>query len=132
MAASIFEYIDLLRRSQPLPQWAFEELKQLSARSFRFKEGSSASNTAVRLSQTLHQPWRRSEILSAPYTLTEIDPVEIKKALGYLMQDTCRVKVTSQKALKGLEYDQKERWYGTEYTVKPLDKDWFKVCPPAC
>ena len=56
-----------------------------------------------------------------------MDHDEFRKVLSHLVSDTCRVIVTSKEPLKGLEPDKREKWYGTEYTVKPLDKEWFKV-----
>ena len=48
-------------------------------------------------------------------------------ALDYLSHNKSRVRITSQSAVDGLAWDQKEHWYSTEYTLKKLNISFFMV-----
>lgn len=126
VVAAIFEYIKLLK-SQPYPEWAFRELQHLNDRAFKFVEAAESCDLAVDLCTSLQEPWSRNEILVAPYILRDFQPQEVTTALGYLDHTRCRVRVASQQPLEGLKWDKKEEWYGTEYTLRKVDDQFFKV-----
>lgn len=95
---------------------------------FRFLEADpSVSEDAVDFSTALHNPWPRSQVFSAPYTLTDDDPEKIKEALAYLTKEKAQIFVATNKDIDRLKYDQREKWYGTEYAVESLKSDWFEV-----
>lgn len=114
-------------RSKPIPKYLFDELKQNRARVFRYKASQDPADLANSICGAMQMPWPRSQLLSTPYTYASFDSAEVQKALSYLSMDACQVRVTSSSALPGLEWKEKERWYGTEYVVAPLTQEWFKV-----
>jgi secreted Zn-dependent insulinase-like peptidase len=123
---SIFEYLKLLR-SKPLPAWTFSELKRILEMAFKFQEATSPADKALEISTDLHNTWPRSEVLHGSYAVTDEDAEKVKYALSYLVKEKARVTVASQKPVEGLTYDQREKWYGTEYQVQSLDNRWFEV-----
>ncbi|KAF2673613.1 LuxS/MPP-like metallohydrolase [Microthyrium microscopicum] len=124
IAKVIFQYIALLREGTP-QEWVFEELKNVGEVEFRFKQNSSASKTASRLSGMMQRPYPRDELLSAPVTTRVFSPAKIQEGLEYLRPDNVRITVVSQN-YPGT-WDKKEAWYGTEYSYQPWPKDFKKM-----
>ncbi|KAK4053747.1 metalloprotease [Microbotryomycetes sp. JL201] len=114
----IFAYIDLLRTNPP-EQWAFDEVARLSEMAFRFKEKSPPTSTTMELALCMSRPYPREKLLSAPYKSTDWNPQLIRDLLEQMTPDQCRIMVASQDPIEGRVYDQKEKWYGTEYTIAP-------------
>lgn len=128
VTAAIFEYIRLLKNTQPFPTWVHQEVQKVLANEYRFLEGSSSiSDDADVISTSLHEPYSRSQILSAPYRLAEYDPEAIKAVLEYLIKDKAQVFICSHSDIEGLKYDKREKWYGTEYRIDALKPEWFDV-----
>ncbi|CAG8531276.1 2424_t:CDS:10 [Paraglomus occultum] len=118
----IFQYIDMLKR-EGVKKWIFDENAQLAAMQFRFKDKSSVSSYTSQVSNFMQRPYPREWILSAPYLSFEYDPAQIEHALDCLRKDRFTLMVVG-KQLEGL--DQKEKWYGTEYSVKKIGDGFLK------
>lgn len=114
-------------KKQPFPKYLFDEMKENAGRSFRYLSNQDPVDVANELSNTMQMPWPRSQLLSAPYRSGDFDIADIKKALDCLSMEVCQVWVLSQTPVDGLEWQSKERWFRTQYTVRPLTKEWFKV-----
>ena len=99
----------------------------LSKMSFQFAEKLQPENYVVRIVDYLHKPYPREKVLSAPYVVSDFNRDQIAGALSCLSVDQCRVTVSSQEPLNGFIYDQKEQWYGTQYTITPLPKSLLEV-----
>lgn len=119
VAAVVFHYIALLKATPP-QEWAFKEISMLNEIAFRFQEPFQPISYATTLSSWLQKPYPRSQVLSAPVLATEFDRDQILGVLSQLDIDNCRITVGSQSAVDGLEYNEKEKWYGTQYTVQPF------------
>jgi insulysin len=127
VASTVYEYIKLLK-NQPFPAWVFEELRQMLQIRFRFLETRGpVSNAAIAISVALQSRAPRAHIFAAPYTLTDQDPKSLKHALSYLVKDKAQIIVASPVEVEGLTYNERDRWYGTEYAIDPLKSEWFKV-----
>ncbi|GAA5941905.1 uncharacterized protein JCM15063_000815 [Sporobolomyces koalae] len=122
IAQMIFAYIALLRSNPPGEQ-TFKEVAALSQLAFRFKEASSPQNTTSMLSMTMSKPYPRAKLLSAPWLCTEWHPQQVDELVQLLTPQNCRMFVVAQKEVGGREYQEREKWYGTEYTIeKTSDK----------
>lgn len=127
----IFKYIDLIKSSPP-QEWAFQEVSTLSALAFRFKEKSPPTTTAMHLSLQMSRPYPRHLLLAAPWQANTWDPELIAQHSAALGPESCRLMVASQQPLEGHEYERKEEWYGTEYTIIPMPETLLKVrLPPS-
>ena len=114
----IFQYIALLKETPP-QQWIFNETKGMSEVDFRFQQKTPASSFTSRISSVMQKPLPRERLLSGSSVLRKFDPEAISKGLGYLRTDNFRLTITSQH-FPG-NWDQKERWYGTEYKIQRID-----------
>ncbi|SCV66942.1 BQ2448_5588 [Microbotryum intermedium] len=125
VSAVIFAYFDLLR-SHPPSEWAFDEVAQLSKLAFRFKEKGSPTNTAMGLALSMSKPFPREKLLSAPWLSTEWNPEIVVDLIGKLKPENCRILVAANEPIGDRVYDQKERWYGTEYTIEAMSDKLLK------
>jgi insulysin len=104
----------------------------LSEIAFRFKEKSPPTTTAMQLSLQMSKPYPRELLLSAPWLTSSWDEDIIMAATNHLSVDECRMMVASQEPLVGKDYNMREKWYGTEYTIEPLSDRLLKasqLCP---
>lgn len=121
VAKVIFEYIAMIKQREP-EQWIFDEMKNLSEVDFRFMQKIPASRFTSNLSSVMQKPLKREWLISGGL-LRRFDPALIKKALSYLRADNFRLIVVSQDFPGG--WDEKEKWYGTEYKVEKIPQDFL-------
>ncbi|KAJ5536000.1 Peptidase M16 core [Penicillium frequentans] len=121
VAKVIFEYIAMIKEREP-EQWIFDEMKNLAEVDFRFKQKTPASRFTSRLSSVMQKQLPREWLLSGSL-LRRFDSALIKKAMSYLRADNFRLIIVSQE-YPG-DWDQKEKWYGTEYKVEKIPADFL-------
>lgn len=118
-----FQYVGLLRETPP-QEWIFEEQKGLADVAFKFKQKTPASRFTSKNSSLMQRPIPREWLLSGFSRLREFDPELIKKTLDCLSTDNFRMTIISQRFPGG--WDQKEKWYGTEYKVEKIPEDFME------
>ncbi|RAL11158.1 a-pheromone processing metallopeptidase Ste23 [Aspergillus homomorphus CBS 101889] len=121
VARVIFEYIAMIKEGEP-QQWIYDEMKNLAEVEFRFKQKTPASRFASNLSSKMQKPHPREWLLSTGL-LRKYDPALIKEALSYLRPDNFRMLIVAQD-YPG-DWDQKEKWYGTEHKVEDIPQDFM-------
>lgn len=117
----LFQYISLLKETPP-QQWILEEMKGMAEVDFRFQQKSPASSFTSRISSVMQKPLPRERLLSGTSVIRQFDSEAITKGLSYLRPDNYRLTIVSQN-FPG-DWDQKEKWYGTEYKVERIDKEF--------
>lgn len=119
----LFNYIGMLQTAGP-KQWIYEELAELSAVKFRFKDKEQPMTMAINVASSLQYiPFE--DILSSRYLLTKFEPERIKQLLDMLVPTNMYVRVVSQK-FKGREGNTTEPVYGTEMKMTDISKDVMK------
>ncbi|SCZ96677.1 BZ3500_MvSof-1268-A1-R1_Chr4-4g07543 [Microbotryum saponariae] len=133
----VFEYLDILASTTP-QRWAFDEMMKLGQIGWRWKENGQPTalvkSLASRMAKTLYPP---EKILSGPWYATKFDGELFKTYARRLRMEKCRIFLGSREVVGGREWDQKERYYGTEYRIDRLDTDRFALTssmgdPAAC
>lgn len=117
-----FQYISMLKETPP-QEWIFEENKNLAEIEFKFKQKSPASKFTSRTSAVMQLPLPREWLLSGDSRLRKFEPELIKKGLSYLRPDNFKLNIVSQTYPGG--WDQKEKWYGTEYKSEKIPQDFM-------
>ncbi|SPO41170.1 related to STE23 - Metalloprotease involved in a-factor processing [Pseudozyma flocculosa] len=126
---SVFKYIHLLRSSK-LEEWTHREVSQLSELMFRFREKSDPADYASAIATEMQMPYPREWILSGAYLSREFDLPQIQQTLDMLSPRNCRVMVAAKTLPDGTaEWEGREKWYGTEYTVRPLPERLLDLAP---
>ena len=113
----VFQYISMLQQTPP-QKWIVDEIGGMAKVDFRFKQKSPASSFTSKLSSEMQKPLPREWLLSGSSLIREFDAQAIIKAMSFLRTDNYRLRVVS-KDYPG-DWDQKERWYGTEYRTEKL------------
>lgn len=114
----VFQYISLIKENPP-QSWICDEIKGMAEVDFRFEEKSPASTFTSRLSSIMQKPYPREWLLSGSSLIRKFDSEAISKAMTCLRTDNYRLTVVSQ-TFPG-DWDQKDRWYGTEYRCQRVD-----------
>ncbi|KAF2705769.1 LuxS/MPP-like metallohydrolase [Pleomassaria siparia CBS 279.74] len=118
----IFQYIAMVRE-QPPQKWVVDEQIRMSEVDFRFKQKSPPSRTTSALAAVMQKPYNRKMLLSGPAVIRKFDAERISQAMTYLRPDNFRLNVVSQDFPGG--WDQKEKWYGTEYKSEKIPEDFL-------
>nr|XP_036584366.1 zinc protease [Colletotrichum truncatum]KAF6793884.1 zinc protease [Colletotrichum truncatum] len=117
-----FQYVSLLRESAP-QEWIFDEQKSMADVDFKFKQKTPAKQFTSRISSAMQQPLPREWLLSGYIRLRKFDSQLIEKGLACLRPDNFRMTIISQK-FPG-NWNQKEKWYGTEYCLEKIPDDFM-------
>lgn len=118
----IFQYIAMLKE-QPPQEWIVDEMKQLAEVDFKFKQKIPASRTTSSLSGVMQKPFPRDRLLSAQSLIWKFNPEAISRGLAHLNPDNFRMTIVSQE-FPGT-WDQKEKWYGTDYKYEKIPQDFL-------
>ncbi|KEY67145.1 hypothetical protein S7711_03006 [Stachybotrys chartarum IBT 7711] len=115
-----FQYVSLVKETPP-QEWIFQEQKGIADVDFKFKQKTPASRFTSRISSVMQKPLPREWLLSGQSRLRKFEPKLIEKALGQIRPDNFRMTIVSQ-TFPG-NWDQKEKWYGTEYRYEKIPSD---------
>ncbi|MCJ1310738.1 Insulinase (Peptidase M16) [Agyrium rufum] len=117
----VFQYIALLKDAPP-QKWIVDEVKGMAEVDFRFKQKTPASSFTSVLSSEMQKCLPRDWLMSGSRLIRQFDADAITHALNFLRTDAYRLTIVS-KEFPG-DWDQKERWYGTEYRVEKIPKEF--------
>ncbi|KAI1854932.1 hypothetical protein JX265_002571 [Neoarthrinium moseri] len=117
-----FQYVALLRETPP-EEWIFEEQKGMADVDFKFKQKTPASRFTSKIGSVMQKPLPREWLLSGQSRLRKFDPKLIAKGVEHLRPDNFRMTIISQD-FPG-DWDQKEKWYGTEYKAEKIPDDFL-------
>ena len=118
---TVFQYVALMQEVAP-QQWIFDDMKDMAEVDFRFKQKSPASRFTSRMSSVMQKPLPRSWLLSGLSKIRVFDPKSISQAIQFLRPDNFRMIVVTQDYKGG--WDQKEKWYGTDYKLAKISPDF--------
>ena len=117
----VFQYISLIKESPP-QRWIVDEVKGMAEVDFRYQQKSPASSFTSAISSIMQKPLPREWLLSGSRLIRKFDSEAISEALSYLRPDNYRLTIVS-KDFPG-DWDQNEKWYGTEYRTERIDPDF--------
>ncbi|KAF1343553.1 STE23-like protein [Delphinella strobiligena] len=120
---SVFQYIAMIKEHPP-QEWVVTEMAQLADVDFKFKPKIPASKTTSSYSGVMQKPYPREKLLSAGSLIWKFDAAAISRGLDCLRADNFRFQLVSQE-FPG-DWNEKEKWYGTEYKYEPIPQDFLK------
>lgn len=115
----LFQYLNMVKTAGP-QKWIFEESAQLEATRFRFKDKESPMGYVRNLSSLMHD-YPMQEVICGSYVLDDWKPDLITDVCSRLIPDKVKV-CTVGKSFAG-KTNLKEKWYGTEYRIQPVQED---------
>lgn len=126
-----FAYIKMLSTSQNLEK-CYKELQYIEETGFRFQSQKTAFDNVQNLTVNMKN-YPIKDILTGPELYFEYNDDEIQSIIRQLNEFKFNIMVTSEKKYdEALNYDQKEKWFGTEYTSIPMPTEWIDAwnnCP---
>ncbi|KAJ4178578.1 metalloprotease [Fusarium falciforme] len=117
---TFFQYIALLHESPP-QEWIFQELKGMADIEFKYMEKTSPSSFTSTISSVMQTPLSREWLLSGYSRLRTFEPKQIEEALVTFRPDNFRMTIVSRNYPGN--WNQKEKWYGTEYRSEKIPED---------
>ncbi|KAB2825365.1 insulinase family protein [Aliivibrio finisterrensis] len=122
-----YQYIELIKQ-QGFDEWRYSEKKAVLESAFQFQEKSKPLDLVSHLVMNL-QRYHAEDAMYADYMMEGYHEQQIKDLLEQLTPKKMRVTLVAQ----GLEYDHKDKWYHTPYSVHPLTENqlafWKNVEP---
>lgn len=118
----MFQYIGILRETPPL-EWVFDEQKGMTDINFKYQQKIPAVKFTSHVSAEMQEPLPREWLISGYSRLRKFNAQAIEDGLSYLRPDNFRFTIVSQ-TFPG-EWDQTEKWYGTEYKYEKIPKDFL-------
>ncbi|KAI1168102.1 peptidase M16 inactive domain-containing protein [Nemania serpens] len=122
VAKVFFQYISLLRQTSP-QEWIFNEQREMADVEFKFKQKTPASRFTSKISSVMQKPLPREWLLSGQSRLRKFDPAMIEKGVSLLRPDNMRMTIVSRD-YPG-DWDEKEKWYGTEYKSEKIPQEFL-------
>ncbi|KAJ9631146.1 metalloprotease [Knufia peltigerae] len=116
----VFQYIGMMKANPPV-EWMYEEMKNMAEVDFRFRQKTPPSRFTSATSSVMQRQLPRNMLLSGTSRLRRFDAQAIVQAMQYLREDNFRLMLVSQEYPGS--WDQKERWYGTDYKVEHIPTD---------
>ncbi|KAI1159414.1 Metalloenzyme, LuxS/M16 peptidase-like protein [Nemania serpens] len=114
--------VGLTKETSP-QEWIFREQKEMADVEFRFKQKTSESRFANETSSMMQKPLPREWLLSGESRFRKFDPEMIEKGIHLLRPDNIMMTIVSQD-YPG-DWDQKEKWYGTEYKSEKIPTEFL-------
>ncbi|XP_055534870.1 nardilysin isoform X2 [Wyeomyia smithii] len=119
---AIYSYVRMLKRSGPV-EWLYEELKEIEATSFRYRKEKDASDNVEELVVNMRY-YPSKDIITGSELYFRYNPEEIQTVIDNLNLPNFNIMISSTKPYKGISYDRKEKWFGTEYTCQDIPQEW--------
>lgn len=91
---------------------------------FKFKQKTPASRFTSKISSVMQRPLPREWLLSGLSRLRKFDPVHIREGIECLRPENLRMTIISRDSPG--KWDQKEKWYGTEYTSEKIPNGFLE------
>lgn len=120
VVAAVYQYVRLLQKKLPFPNWIFKETQDIGLIEFRFKSKESPINYTSYLAGVMHR-YPTKYIVSGGYLLYGYDAGKVQQILESLTPQRMRLTVVS-KTFEG-KTESVEKWYGTPYTETQIDAE---------
>lgn len=119
----VFEAIAGLRQTG-VPNYLFEEKNVISELKFQYQSRQDAFKMAESIGESLPNEslstYPRKQLLASGYS-----PKRVAQTLALLKPETCYIAFSASPSITGVQPDQKERWFGAEYSLKPIPPEWL-------
>ncbi|KAL0818303.1 hypothetical protein ABMA28_008789 [Loxostege sticticalis] len=121
---ALFSYINMLRHIGPSER-IYNEIKAIEETGFRFDEESQPADYVEMLSENMHQ-YPPEHYITGDRLYYKYDPKGITELLDCMRADTVNIMILSNKHSTPIQYDTKEKWFGTQYRREEIPKNWLE------
>ncbi|XP_022541381.2 nardilysin [Astyanax mexicanus] len=120
VAHLVFQYLKMLQTLGP-QQRIYEEIQKIEANEFRYQEQTDPIEYVEDVCENM-QLFPKEDFLTGDQLLFEYKPEVISAALNLLTPDKVNLLLLSPEH-EG-QCPLKEKWFGTQYSVEDIQKDW--------
>lgn len=125
-----FAFIKQLSTCKNLEE-CYKELQYIEETGFRYQSQKTAFDNVQNIAVNMkHYPLK--DVITGPELYFEYDDEQIQSVISVLNEFKFNIMVTSVINYDGIVFDQKEKWFGTEFTSIPMPKEWMDAwnnCP---
>ncbi len=118
-----FEAISGLKETG-IPSYLFQEQNAIAQLNYQYQSRRDAFDYIMKLGDSLPDEeldtYPRKTLLASEY-----DSEKIAAAASFLTPETCSATLMAAPELTGVQPDRKEKWFGTEYAIRPLPSSWL-------
>ncbi|KAG7668348.1 hypothetical protein Ndes2526B_g00937 [Nannochloris sp. 'desiccata'] len=121
----VFHYLELIKAPGGIAEEIYHEMRALSRLKFDYRDKLDPYNYVSSLAHAMHVYDINTLLLSMYNVPSRFDPDLIRSVVDDLTPKKARVMWTS----KSLNEDctEREKWYGTEYSLQKLPKKWIEL-----
>ncbi|OCH24486.1 peptidase M16 [Aliivibrio fischeri] len=115
-----YQYIELIKQ-QGLDEWRYNEKKAVLESAFQFQEKTKPLDLVSHLVMNL-QRYHKEDAMYADYMMEGYHEQHVLDLLEQFTPEKMRVTLVAQ----DLQYDRKDKWYHTPYSIQPLSEAQIK------
>ncbi|MEM7174020.1 MAG: insulinase family protein [Bacteroidota bacterium] len=109
-----------------IPEYIFEEMQAKSSIKYSYQARENTFSFIMKTASELVDETLHTYPLETVLTTQPYQKQDAQHLLDLLKPSTCTFEVMSPEQVTDVVYDKKEKWYNTEYTVKPIDEAQIK------
>ncbi|KAK3915014.1 Nardilysin [Frankliniella fusca] len=122
---AVFGYIKMLKEKGP-QEWLYREMQSIEDARFRFEEEASAGEYVEWLSGTM-QIYPPQDYITGEDLFFDYDPAMITECMNFFSLENMNIMISTKKPLDGVEFDQVEPWFGTQYNMRDIPTEWLEL-----
>ena len=122
---AVFGYINMLKEKGP-QEWLYREMQSMEEAQFRFEEEASAGDYVEWLSGIM-QLYPPQDYITGEDLFFEYDPAVITECLNYFSLENMNIIISTKKPLDGMEFNQVEPWFGTQFNMREIPSEWLEM-----
>ncbi|HSX10286.1 MAG TPA: insulinase family protein, partial [Chlamydiales bacterium] len=111
-------------RETGVPSYLFQEKNAMAQLNYQYQGRQDPFDYIMKLGDSIAEEdlatFPRLSLLSTDYA-----PDQIARAISVLQPETCAISLLASPDLTKVIPTQKERWFGTEYAIRPIPNQWL-------
>jgi len=121
----VFQYLELIKAPGGIAEEIYHEMRAVSKLKFNYRDKLDPYNYVSSLAHAMHVYDINTLLLSMYNVPSRFDPGLIRSVVDDLTPKKARV-MWASKSLKE-DCTEREKWYGTEYSLERLPKEWIEL-----
>lgn len=111
-------------KATSIPAYLFQEQNAIAQLNYQYQSRKDPFDYVMKLVDSMPDEsldtFPRKTLLA-----TEYDAEKIGLAASFLTPESCSITLMASPELTGVQPDRKEKWFGTEYAIRPIPKQWM-------
>lgn len=121
----VFEAIANIK-ANGIPKYLFDEKNVMAELNYQYQERQSPFDYTAAIADSIADEelstYPRNTLLSSEY-----DPEKIAIVASLLTPENCTINLMADPERTKVELNKREKWFGAEYSLRPIPKKWMKA-----